>query len=155
MPYRDQVKLVPRLLSELTGKLAEEVVRMELDPTKFMVADGITMYLDWVAKRIGMKDLAEEMKVFDNFFYQTRRDRGQTLTAYANEEENNYRKLQLMLKRVFANTDSKEAEYSTDEESTDHTTGNSGAPSNRGTKQEQVKVSTIPTSQTASRMVLS
>ena len=32
LPYRDQHKLVPRLLSELTGSLAAEVVRMELDP---------------------------------------------------------------------------------------------------------------------------
>ena len=82
-----------------------------------MVADGVSLYLGWVLKRIGMQDLAEEVKVVEKYFFQTQRYKGETLTNYANEEEHSYRKLKMMLNRLLEKNVTADPEYSSDGES--------------------------------------
>ena len=66
-----------------------------------------------------MRDLAEEVKLFEKYFFNLQRHKGETMTKYAQEEETSYRKVQNMLQRVVeSNTDKTEKEYSDDDEDT-------------------------------------
>ena len=86
-PLHDRPNLVPRLLTELTGTLASDALRMELDANRCLVEDSVQLYLDWVSKRIGMQDNAEYVNIFNKHVFATQRHSGETLMHYANEEE--------------------------------------------------------------------
>ena len=93
--------------------MSEDARSMELSAADYMTADGVEKLLEFIRKRLNIRDLDLETEAFDKYFNKMTRQRGETLHKYIHAEEMAYRKLQRILKEA---TEGAHDEFSGDEE---------------------------------------
>ena len=80
--------------------MSEDARSMELNAAEYMVPDGVEKLLEFIRKRLNIRDLDLETEVFDKYFNKMTRQKGETLTKYIHAEEIAYRKVQRILKEA-------------------------------------------------------
>ena len=93
--------------------MSEDARSMELSAADYMTADGVEKLLEFIRKRLNIRDLDLETEAFDKYSNKMTRQRGETLHKYIHAEEMAYRKLQRILKEA---TEGAHDEFSGDED---------------------------------------
>jgi len=89
-------KLAGRMISEFTDA-AERYLHVEpelIDNEDFKAPDGWQLLIDHMASRLGITARQEENNKFRSYFYDVRRQPGESFQSYENKEELAYRELQ-------------------------------------------------------------
>ena len=97
---REHKYLAPRLISNFKGAVSDAVHNMELKPADYLVPDGVEQPLACVEKILNIRALDLETEVFQKYFNDMMRKRGETLIKYINAEETAHHKLQRTLKEA-------------------------------------------------------
>ena len=84
---RDHKYLAPQLISKLKGALSDTVRSMELNAAEYYAPDGVERLLDFIQKRLDIRELDLETEDFKKQFDDIVRKRGETLIKYIHAEE--------------------------------------------------------------------
>ena len=63
---KDHKYLAPRLISNFKGAMSDDVRSMELNSSDYLTEDGVERLLDFIKKRLNIRDLDLETEVFQN-----------------------------------------------------------------------------------------
>ena len=75
--------------------MSEDARSMELSAADYMTADGVEKLLEFIRKRLNIRDLDLETEAFDKYFNNMTRQRGETLHKYIHAEDSPQKKFQL------------------------------------------------------------
>ena len=87
---KDHKFLAPRLISNFKGAMSDDARSMELNSTEYLVPDGVERLLEFIKRRLNIRELDLETEAFKTYFNDMMRKRGDTLTKYINAEETAY-----------------------------------------------------------------
>ena len=77
---RDHKYVAPRLISNVRGSMSDDVRSMELKSSDYLVDDSVGRLLEFIRKRLNSWGLDLETEVFQKYFNELMRTRGETLT---------------------------------------------------------------------------
>ena len=90
---RDHKYLAPQLISNFKGALSDAFRSMELNAAEYYTPDGVERLLDFIKRRLDIRELDLETEDFKNQFDDIARRRGETLIKFIHAQEQAHRNI--------------------------------------------------------------